>query len=246
MWKLLFAVVTAGLLIYFLWKRMPYILYINKASKKMDEKNYSEALIYFRKGAKFNSVSPMVKISYAFNELKYGDIKTAKKQLMMIISDRNIKQNFRYEAKAIYALVLLVEGDIPEAKETLMEVYENYKNTNIYCSLGYLINVSDDYETALKFNLEAYDYNGDKEVIMDNLGQCYYLGKEYDKAEEIYVKLMEKEPKFPEAYYNYGLVLKEKGRKDEAVKMFKKALECPFNRLSTVTSKEVEEALENC
>ena len=98
-------------------------------------------------------------------------------------------------------------------------------------------------DKALKFNQEAYEYNDSNSIIMDNLGQAYYLNGDYSKAAEIYEKLMAANPTFPEAYYNYGLVLLAMGKKEEALEMMKKALNYDFTYLSTVTKENVEEKI---
>ena len=45
---------------------------------------------------------------------------------------------------------------------------------------------------------------------------------EYDKAKEIYEKLLAKAPTFPEPYYNYGLLQEKLGNKDEALESMKR------------------------
>ena len=62
------------------------------------------------------------------------------------------------------------------------------------------------------------------------------------KADEVYLRLMALEPRFPEAWYNYGKLQLARNHRDEARRCFAKALELPFNALSTVTKGEVERA----
>ena len=185
----------------------------------------------------------MTKLRYAFCELKFGDIKKAKKMVMYILGER-IPLNIRYEAKAVFAIILYKEGDFEEAKETMLTVYENYKNTNMYCTLGYLFNILETPQNAVKFNEEAYEYNKDKDVILDNLGQSYYLINDNKKALSVYEELIKKEPAFPEAYYNYALVLLSEGDKDNAEKMLKKALTMKFHNLTTITKNDVQNKLD--
>ena len=161
----------------------------------------------------------------------------------MYILGEKIPSNIRYEAKSIFAIILYKEGDLEEAKETMLSVYENYKTTNMYCTLGYLFNMLEAPDRAVEFNMEAYEYNGDKDVIVDNLAQSYYLKGEFDKADELYSNLITKEPAFPEAYYNYGMVLTALNNREKAKEMFEKALEKSFHNLTTVTIKEVENQL---
>ena len=87
--------------------------------------------------------------------------------------------------------------------------------------------------------MEAYDYNDCSAVIQDNLGQNYYLLGQYDKAEEIYEKTLASNPSFPEAYYNYSLVLAKKGKLDKALELAQKSLDYQFTAIGTITKEAV-------
>ncbi len=234
-------------LFYILFNILPKYkyLYVLKGTNLITEGNIEKGLLLFEKGVASSKVDYMTKIRYAFLELKFGDLKKAKKTILRMLSEK-IPNKIRYEAKAIFAIILYKEGDLEEAKETMLSVYENYKNTNMYCTLGYLFNMLETPENAVKFNEEAYEYNSDHAVILDNLGQAYYLLNENEKAIKIYEEVMLKKPKFPEAYYNYALVLLEEGDKDRAKEMLEKALTKPFHNLTTVTKEEIETKLVSC
>ena len=93
--------------------------------------------------------------------------------------------------------------------------------------------------------LEAYEYNDSDKTIADNLGELYYIMGEYEKAEEVYQKLMELTFYTPMPYFNYGKVLKSLGKTEEAERMLKKALECRFTSVMTVSREDVERELKN-
>lgn len=214
-------------------------LYIAKGTKLINEGQTEKGLELFKKGAYSPKVDYMTKLRYAFCELKFGDMKKAKKMVMRILEDK-IPSNIRYETKSVFAIILYKEGDFKEAKAEMLEVYENYKNTNMYCTLGYLFNILETPENAVKFNEEAFEYNGDKDVILDNLGQSYYLLGDNKKALEIYEELIVKEPRFPEAYYNFALVLIKDGQTKRAEEMLNIALTKNFHNLTTITKEDVE------
>jgi len=154
----------------------------------------------------------------------------------------NSKLDFtdKMNVKSNYALVLWKKGLIEDAVKMLEDVIKQYENTTVYGSLGYILIASGDLDKALEFNLKAYEYNYSNGIIVDNLAQTYYLRKDYQKAEELYKKLMELKPAFPEAYYNYGLVLLQLGKNQEAYESMQKALQYEFSYLSTITKQEVE------
>lgn len=218
--------------------KFPY-LFIWRATKMISKGKVKEGLEAFRKACRFKKIAPFTKVRYAFTELKLGDVQKARQMLMQISVDSKIPSNVKYEAKAVFALVLYKEGNLEEAKEVMNEVYENYKTTNVYCTLGYLYNILNEPKDAVKFSEEAMGYNDEHPVLIDNYGQALYLDGQYDKALEIYEKLMTKKPNFPEAYYNYALVLRQKGDFVNAFEALCKAVKCSFNNLSTVSKEEV-------
>lgn len=179
------------------------------------------------------------KVLYAYLLLKEGRLEKAERLFEELL---NMKLSFDEEmlTKSNYALVLWKKGDIDAAIEMLEEVNKQYKNSINYGSLGFLYIVKGDMEKALAFNMEAYEYNSANTVILDNLGQTYFLRKEYDQAKEIYEKLISLNPAFPEAYYNYGLVLLAQDCVQMALETMKKSLNYKFSFLSTVTKAEVE------
>jgi tetratricopeptide (TPR) repeat protein len=150
----------------------------------------------------------------------------------------------KMNVKSNMALVLWKKGQIDDALNMLKEVFENYKTTTIYGSLGFLLILKGDLDKALEFNLEAYEYNDSNAVILDNLGQTYYLMGEYDKSKEIYKKLVSSNPSFPEPYFNYGLVMKQKGNVERALELMNQALTYRFSFLSTVSKEEIEAEIE--
>jgi tetratricopeptide (TPR) repeat protein len=138
------------------------------------------------------------------------------------------------------SLVQWKKGNLDEAINILEDVIKNYETTNVYGSLGYMLIQKGDLDKALEFNLRASDYNSSNSIIMDNLGQTYYLKGNYDKAVEVYANLMESNPTFPDAYYNYALVLKSKNEFSKALEIAKKALNYELSFLSTINKSQID------
>lgn len=220
-------------------------LNIRKGTKLILEKNYEEGLKYFKKGAMHKRIKPYTKLRYAFLELKYGDIKEAKKIISLIINDAFVDKKIKYEAKGVWALIAFIEGDLDEAQEVADNLYKkNYRTTDVYCTLGYIYNVVKTPEQAIEFNKEAMEYNPDKAVIKDNLAQAYYLNGDYDMAERLSKEVVDTSPRFPEGYYNYALVLMKKGDRKKAKEMLNEALTKEFHNLTTITKEQVLNLLE--
>jgi Putative Zn-dependent protease, contains TPR repeats len=215
------------------------MIYSMIGNSKYVKGDLNGAIEWFGKAYKTKKSSVNSKISYAYLLLKSGNLEKSEEILNSLMSSKHTPQELSV-IKSNLALVQWKKGDLDSAIETLTWVYENYKNSTIYGSLGYFLIIKGDLEKALEFNLEAYDYNDSDKIIMDNLGETYYLRGEFEKAEEIYKKLLDMSPTFPEPYYYYGRVLQKTGRIEEALSTMKKALDYKFSFLSTTTKEEIE------
>lgn len=217
----------------------PYY-YIIKANRSYKANKKDEAISFYKKASSFKNCSYSIKIMYAFLLLKSGKLNEADNMLSNILNAKKTDAHDKYKAKMIYALVLWKKDKIDEAVKLLYEVYDQYKNISLYEILGTLLVVKGEAQKAVDFNKEAYDYDKGDTVIIDNFGKSYYLLGQYEKAMEMYKMLLEKKPEFPEAYYNYGLVLLSMGDKEKALENMEDALKYSFSYLSTVTKEEVE------
>jgi tetratricopeptide (TPR) repeat protein len=181
-------------------------------------------------------------VNYGYLLLRSGNIEDSEK-IFNGLNEKAMSKDEKNIVESNIALVLWKKGDLDTAVSMLTNVIKDYKNTIIYGSLGYLLVLKGDLDCALEFNKEAYEYNNSNTIILDNIGQTYYLRGEYEKAEEIYGKLMSMDPAFPEAYYNYGLLKIKKGEINEGIEMMEKSLEYKFSFLSTVTREQIEKEL---
>ena len=152
-------------------------------------------------------------------------------------------------AKHYRAILLWKQGNLDEAIEIMEEIHKEYTSTGTYGSLGVFYidkaKIDGSFAERLEFMLEAYDYNESDKTIADNLGETYLNLKEYEKAKEVYSKLLETQQISPVPYYNYGRLLKAMGDNEGAKENFEKSLNCRFTRTLTITREVVEEELES-
>jgi tetratricopeptide (TPR) repeat protein len=208
-------------------------------SRKYSLGQTEDALNWFKKAYDTRRASPRIIVSYGYLLLKSAQLEKAEEVLQQVLKSKIEPGDINY-AKSIFALVLWKKGELDAATDMLLEVIQTYKTTSVYGSLGYLLILKGDLEKALQFNLEAYDYNSSDNIILDNLGQNYYMLGMYDKSKEIYEVLIKKEPAFPEPYFNYGLLLEKLGEPEKAMESMKKALEYKFSYLSSIRKEDVE------
>ncbi len=217
--------------------------YILKANRAYTADNAEETIKWMQMAYNTGAARATTVTTYGYLLLKNSRLEEAMKVFEDQLRSPKTTNNELYNIKSNYALGLWKQGKLDEAIETLENVIPNYKTTNIYGSLGYLYNLKGDLEKALAFNLEALNYNSTGTVILDNLGQTYYLKGEQEKAVEIFNKLIALNPKFPEAFYDYALVLQKLGDREKSIEMLRNAQKYKINYLSTVTKEDIESRL---
>src|SRR5690554_157569 len=208
----------------------------NSAHMKGDHKL---SLQWLDKAYKIDPTHHQVAITYGYNLLKYGDLDHAEKVLEKLITP-NITPAQRSSIHMNLALIRWKQNRLEEAIAMLEEINERMKTSVLYGSLGYLYIEQGDLERALVYNLEAYDYNDTNAVILDNLGLTYICLNEWNKAKDIYNKLIALSPKFPEAYYHHGLVQYHNDEFTQAYDSYVEALRHPFTNVSTEPQELIE------
>lgn len=184
------------------------------------------------------------KITYAYYLMREGRIERSENLLNAVLAFP-LKPELRYKAKSNHAVLLLKTGRRLEAIEELEEIFPHFKNTNTYGSLGYLYILSGNLIKAKAFNFEAYDYNKEDAVILDNMVQLHIALGDYEAAYQYVTELMAKQPRFIEAYYNAALVEKELGKFSEAREHLVQALTIRTTFMSSVSHEEAQALLDS-
>ncbi|MBR5157238.1 MAG: hypothetical protein IKW59_05680 [Clostridia bacterium] len=193
-----------------------------------------KAMNWFERGYKMGMKTEQ-KITYAYYLLREGRVAKCEEVLSSMLAFRSQKPLEKAQTKATHAMLLMKTGRLYEAIEELEEIFPTYKNSSTYGSLGFCYLVQGNIQKALEFNEEAYDYNSDDLIIVDNLMQTYAKMGEFEKAYELSQKLMEKEPGFREAYYDVAVIEYQMGKKEDALKRLDHALTIPTSFLTTVS-----------
>ncbi len=232
---------TAFILAYGIYSYIPSF-YVIKANKAYQDGDFEESKKWYKKAYDTNRAKLTMKVSYAYILLRTGDNDEAEAVLDRIIRAKGIKPEQKKQAKQQRCMVYFKQGRLDEAMEEAYEIFDggNYKNTTLYGMLGYFKYLHDDVDDALKFCLEAYDYNNEDRDIMDNLSLCYYKKGEYEKAKEISDKIISENPKFVEAYYHGAQIAVKCGNYETAKEYLEKIPGCRWSNMTTVTHEEVD------
>lgn len=235
------------LLIYLVYK-----LFKNKASILafigniyFNKNNYKEALDYYDASSRSFKCDDSIKIRYAYISLYCGDLNKCK-EILNLIPSNHLPEKLKSSYKITEALYTWKSGNIENAIEICKTIDENYTNTLVYETLGYLLLISERYEEALIYNRKAYEYDNSSNIIIDNLAQSYYYLGYYEKAQILYKSLLcntDKDLSFSEPYYYYGLILNKLGDKNGCINYLKEALTKKESFLSDLTHQKISEVL---
>lgn len=231
------AAIVIGVL--FVWLRRGSIV-AHFAAAAAGKGNTQKALRLYRSAEKMGGMNYNAKINYGYFLLKNGYLSDARVVFNKISMDKKLSKNAKQQLKSLQALVVWKEGRLNEAIEMLEDVTKEYVTSMTYQSLGLLYILKRDKEKAMNYCLEAYEYNPDDNVIMDNLAEAYALCGETEKAMETYEELLSRNPYFPDAYYGYGMLLMQNGRREEGLAYIEQSLGKKFSFLSALPRERVE------
>ncbi len=232
-----FLVLIIGILVVW-FKRGTLIAYF--ASASAGKGDTEKALRLYHTADKTDKMNYNARINYGYFLLKNGYLNDAGIVFNKTSMNKKLSKTAKQQLKSLQALVKWKEGRLDEAIEMLEEVTQEYVTSMTYQSLGLLYILKRDKEKALSFCLEAFNYNPDDNVIMDNLAEAYALCGDKEKAMETYEALLKRNPHFPDAYYGYGILLMQSGRQQEGLEYIGQSLTKKFSFLSALPRERVE------
>lgn len=235
---------TLLLIAYFAYKlfALRYSLFSMIGKTKFDNGDKDGALKWYGKAAKVSSCRPRTIISYSYLLLIEERIKEAEEALHLVKNDAlDPREKINYFTTK--ALIEWKDGNLDGAIKILEDANLELKALMIYESLGYLLLLSKDYEKALKFNLEAFEYDSNDEIIIDNLAESYYFLGQYDKSKEIYENLTQRNLTFSEPYYYLASIYIKEEKIDQAKELLELALKCPQGFLTAIHKEDIESLL---
>lgn len=204
---------------------------------------YDNALKWYEKAEKNDVSSPNIQMAYGVLLMREGKFEKAIKLFNKILIFFPHKDKIKTNAKINLSMAYWKTGDLDAAIDRITEMHEKLKNSRTYETLGYFLVEKGNNEEALKFNLEALEYDDTDAVILDNLGQTYYRMGDKDKAFTYFKKALEEKNDLLDALYHVGVIHQERRETEEARKYYEKALDCNITKLSTISRETIEAKL---
>ncbi len=182
-------------------------------------------------------------LAYSVLLIRAGRFQEAR-ELLVKIQKYPMNDDQRRQLMVNYASCAYKLGNIEKGIELLERMHQKGPSGMVYETLGYLYVEAGDFEKAVSFNLEAYEYDDEDAITLDNLGQAYYrLGNDKERAKEYFEKALEVKPGQIDTLYFLAKYDAESGNKAAAKEKLEKALEGRFSPLNYATREKVEEAL---
>ena len=236
---LLLNLAVGSYLIFAVYRNYP-TLAATKGSKAYRAGNTEQALIYFEKAVRHPFAKSFIKSSYGYVLLREGRLAEAEPYLEAATKEESKDKRLKYNNILNLAILNWKKGNVEEAVRLVEDIKDDYTNSIMYEILGYLYIAQGNYDKALSFNQEAYDYNHEDNVIADNLAQSHYFLGQYDQALSLYEEVISL-IKFPEAHYYYGLIKWEKGDYLGAYNALEEAARLKVSFLSIVNKAMIED-----
>ncbi len=118
------------------------------------------------------------------------------------------------------------DGDPKKALALLNEanVKEPYNSETLF-KIGYILQEQNDNDEALKYYKQALEVDNNNQFIHNSIASLYKKNGEFISAKMHLNASLEIDSKNAITYYNYGNLLVDMQRDDEAINMYEKALE---------------------
>ncbi len=215
---------------------------LGRANAEFGQKNYDKAFKFYEKAYKSGIRKLDVDLSYAQALLRTGNPQKAAEIVNKLIAIPGLKKEYKLFAKQTRILINYKQGELEEAYEEAMEMFEDgYTTSNMYCLIGLLMLAKDEpLDVTLAFCEKAYDYDSDNRDNVDNLLVCYIRKGDFDKARELTDELTEKYPLFVEGWYHSAQVYAALGDNAKALECIEKAKDSDRSFLTTVSENEIE------
>lgn len=196
----------------------------------------SKALQHFQDAVKFDADYARAHVGIADANILLALYGNLSKQQANVAAKQALNTAFQLNPQlaAAHATqgLLLSESDAEKAKQSFKQaiaINPNYAMT--YMWYGSLLQSSGDISGAHKLFEQAYVLDPKSPVAAYNVAWCYYQVGAEKKAMDVFSQIIGNDPYFPGAYNLVGDILSTRGRLDESIGMYKRALEVdPINK----------------
>lgn len=220
------------------------------------EAKLSEAIKLYDEAYAMGFRKSKVLQGYALLLMRHGSFERAREIMLECSKDKTMTAEDRFSLRVDFSICQWKMGNLDKAIETIRMAADGKQNGLVYTTLGmYLVDKArqtGDFEEAMQFNEEAFEYDEEDAGVLDNMGQMYLAMSEKSrregnaaqadeqrsKAMEYLKKAYEEKPEQVSSAYFYAKVLHETGDDAQAREVIGKALKIPFSHILQISKEE--------
>lgn len=143
---------------------------------------YKDAMNLYDEAYRMGCAKPTIMIGYAVLLMREGDYEKAREVMLKIEKMPGLTSDDWYHLRLNFSVYQWHAGQLDKAIETARRSCGEHLTSSVYTTLGmYMVDKAREtreFEEALKFNLEAVEYDDEDAGALDNLGQLYELMSE--------------------------------------------------------------------
>ena len=216
-----------------------------KAATKASKGDVQGAMSLFEEAVNEGLMDSRLLLSYSVLLMRNGEFSKARELMVKMqkypMPDADKRQLFVNYASCVYKM-----GELQKGIEILETQHKKQPSGSIYETLGYLYVEAGDAEKALSFNKEAYEYDDEDPITLDNLGQTYYrLLNDKATAKTYFEKAISIKPSQLDTLYFLAKYDIENGDKEAAITKLEKASSGRFSPLNYATKESVSSLLDS-
>lgn len=196
----------------------------------------NKALQHFQKSAKLDAKYARAFVGIAQANILLALYSDLPKEQANIAAKEALNTAFQLNPKlaAAHATqgLLLSESDTKKAEQLFKQAISlNPSYSMTYMWYGTLLQSNGDFSGAHKLFEQAYVLDPKSPVAAYNVAWSYYQSGSEEKAMDVFSQIISNDPYYPGAYNLVGDILTTRGRLDESINMYKRALDVdPVNK----------------
>jgi len=190
--------------------------------------------------------------------MRRGDFEKAREVMLEANKDKTMTPDKRQQLRMDFALCQWKMGKLDKAIETMERAASGTKSGSIYNAMGVLLTEqareTGDFERAMAWNQEAYEYDDEDAETLDNMGQMYLSMSEWSskrgEAEESRAQRaealayferawQEKPTQITSAYY-YAKLKLEDGDREKAREVLSGIKDIPVTAMIQIEKEKVD------
>lgn len=221
---------------------------LDKKMYKEAEEKHREALEIYRQAVEAGDENPNHLMAYGVLLLRTREYEKARAMMLKVEKMPGLNQEMKKQLRLNYAVCIWKLGQLDRAIELMRQVCSSGMNATIYGSLGYMLiekaRQTGDFTEAVEFNQQAYEYDDEDAVVLDNLGQLNLAMGKREEAFDFFKRAHERKPTQVDTLYYLAKLYHEDGETATAVKMLERALSQTYSALCTTTREQAQQLLD--